>query len=640
MLAHLPPHPNVVQYFGCWVEPAGEGEHLYLQLEKCDVNLGIHASLGEQLREAELVEVLRQVGWRPGPTAAPLSILSGDGQTGRGLCAVDAPAAGVPGAACRACSLQRGGGGTSAAGPSAPGATWVCWESTLAAPLSTCRPDRSLPLAAAFRQLKLGAVKPQHFTCAAPFADGVCAGAPAPPRCGPPGRQARQHLPAGLPVRAAQPVVSLLPYWALRQAARPLQRSSPVPSPCNPNPLAVRPQDVPEEEAAPCGGAPAVRYKLGDFGLATRLNLRTQAAFDEGDCRWEEQLAEAVPAVTWPSIAARAVNSSTPPVTHTCVRTSPHSTPPCSYLPLEVLNGELGQLHKADMFSLGATLLELATRAELPSGGQQYQDLRAGKLPLLPTCTQRFANMIRWGGRRLQQAHPCMRTRAACRQATAAGTLGISRCRHQSALQRLLHRRELCPGLPWEAMTHTPPMRRRAGHSCRRAPRTAPAPKRCCSPPCWPPKLGRQVSARSSSWGISLAPPRRPAPPQPSVPWRVQEAAPPAAADSLAGWCCSGQQRAEDAWPLNHCLVFAARASPLCCNVEGCEVCSSSCRPAGGCGTIGTPGACPFVCGIQAMLLMSLDTDCNTKRSTAREANRLGVDRAQRVIVTGPITLL
>lgn len=59
------------------------------------------------------------------------------------------------------------------------------------------------------------------------------------------------------------------------------------------------------------------------------------------------------------------------------------------------MNGELGQLHKADMFSLGATLLELATRAELPAGGQQYQDLRAGRLPLLPTCTQRFASMIK-----------------------------------------------------------------------------------------------------------------------------------------------------------------------------------------------------------------------------------------------------
>ncbi|KAL4424004.1 hypothetical protein ABPG75_001305 [Micractinium tetrahymenae] len=194
VLAHLPPHPNVVQYFGCWSEPGGEGEHLYLQLEKCDVNLGIHASLGEQLREADLLEVLRQ-------------------------------------------------------------------------------------MASALAHL-------------------------------------HRHGVAHLDVK----------------------------------PDNIYLQDVPEEEAASSGGAPAVRYKLGDFGLAMRLNLRTPACFDEGDSR---------------------------------------------YLPLEVLNGQLGQLHKADMFSLGATLLELATRTELPSGGQQYQDLRAGKLPLLPTCTQRFANMIR-----------------------------------------------------------------------------------------------------------------------------------------------------------------------------------------------------------------------------------------------------
>jgi len=61
VLAHMPPHPNVVQYYGCWSEPAGDGEHLYLQLEKCDVNLAIHSTLGEQLREGDLLEVLRQV---------------------------------------------------------------------------------------------------------------------------------------------------------------------------------------------------------------------------------------------------------------------------------------------------------------------------------------------------------------------------------------------------------------------------------------------------------------------------------------------------------------------------------------------------------------------------------------------------
>lgn len=53
------------------------------------------------------------------------------------------------------------------------------------------------------------------------------------------------------------------------------------------------------------------------------------------------------------------------------------------------------QLAKADMFALGATLLELATRTELPCGGQQYQDLRQGRLPLLPTCTQRFTAMLK-----------------------------------------------------------------------------------------------------------------------------------------------------------------------------------------------------------------------------------------------------
>lgn len=75
----------------------------------------------------------------------------------------------------------------------------------------------------------------------------------------------------------------------------------------------------------------------------------------------------------------------------------PSSRPPTprSYLPLEVLQGRLGQLAKADMFALGATLLELATRAELPAGGQQYQDLRAGRLPMLPANTQRFAAMVK-----------------------------------------------------------------------------------------------------------------------------------------------------------------------------------------------------------------------------------------------------
>ncbi|PRW60946.1 Wee1 kinase [Chlorella sorokiniana] len=198
VLAHLPPHPNVVQYYCCWSEAAGElGEHLYIQLEKCDVNLGIHASLGEQLREGDLLDVLEQ-------------------------------------------------------------------------------------MASALAHL-------------------------------------HKHGVAHLDVK----------------------------------PDNIYLQDAPEVESSSSSGGgatPPVRYKLGDFGQATRLDLRTPVSVDEGDCR---------------------------------------------YQPPELLRGELGQLHKADMFALGASLLELATRTELPTGGQQYQDLRAGKLPMLPTFTQRFTAMIK-----------------------------------------------------------------------------------------------------------------------------------------------------------------------------------------------------------------------------------------------------
>lgn len=53
-------------------------------------------------------------------------------------------------------------------------------------------------------------------------------------------------------------------------------------------------QNLPEDEAAAANSSasssssmssPGVRYKLGDFGLATRLDLKTPTALDEGDCR-------------------------------------------------------------------------------------------------------------------------------------------------------------------------------------------------------------------------------------------------------------------------------------------------------------------------------------------------------------------
>lgn len=55
-------HPNVVEYFGAWREPGEQGgEHLFIQLERCTSNLAVHATLGDALKEAELLEVLRHV---------------------------------------------------------------------------------------------------------------------------------------------------------------------------------------------------------------------------------------------------------------------------------------------------------------------------------------------------------------------------------------------------------------------------------------------------------------------------------------------------------------------------------------------------------------------------------------------------
>lgn len=62
MLASLPPHPHIVQYYTSWTEQGSHGEFLYHQLEKCDISLGSLVALGEsRLREAEMLEVLRQV---------------------------------------------------------------------------------------------------------------------------------------------------------------------------------------------------------------------------------------------------------------------------------------------------------------------------------------------------------------------------------------------------------------------------------------------------------------------------------------------------------------------------------------------------------------------------------------------------
>jgi len=90
-------------------------------------------------------------------------------------------------------------------------------------------------------------------------------------------------------------------------------------------------------------------YKLGDFGLAT--NISSRRIVDDGDSR---------------------------------------------YMSLEILNDDYGDLKKADIFSLGCSILELC-RGPLPYDGEEWQDLRKGVLGEFTAGSQ--LRKVRIGGR-------------------------------------------------------------------------------------------------------------------------------------------------------------------------------------------------------------------------------------------------
>eukprot|EP00897_Mesotaenium_endlicherianum_P004989 jgi/Mesen1/4518/ME000023S03895 len=65
------------------------------------------------------------------------------------------------------------------------------------------------------------------------------------------------------------------------------------------------------------------------------------------------------------------------------------------YMPLEMLNDDLSDLPKVDMFSLGASAYELAKGGPPPASGTSFQAMRQGKLVLLPSFSGQFQLLLK-----------------------------------------------------------------------------------------------------------------------------------------------------------------------------------------------------------------------------------------------------
>ncbi|RWS09029.1 wee1-like protein kinase 2 [Dinothrombium tinctorium] len=67
----------------------------------------------------------------------------------------------------------------------------------------------------------------------------------------------------------------------------------------------------------------------------------------------------------------------------------------CRYLPYEILHEDYSHLPKADIFSLGLTIFEMASGEELTKNGEKWHDIRNGKIPKLPNLSEEFYNLIK-----------------------------------------------------------------------------------------------------------------------------------------------------------------------------------------------------------------------------------------------------
>ncbi|CAH2101668.1 unnamed protein product [Euphydryas editha] len=79
----------------------------------------------------------------------------------------------------------------------------------------------------------------------------------------------------------------------------------------------------------------------------------------------------------------------------TCVSSPSVEEGDCRYLPKEVLQEDLTHLTKADIFAFGLTLYEAAGGGPLPKNGQEWHDIRDGKLPTLPNLSREFNQLLK-----------------------------------------------------------------------------------------------------------------------------------------------------------------------------------------------------------------------------------------------------
>ena len=63
-------------------------------------------------------------------------------------------------------------------------------------------------------------------------------------------------------------------------------------------------------------------------------------------------------------------------------------------MPKELLGEQDSPLPKADIFSLGCSIYELARCIPLPKGGHEWAEMREGKIRLPPSFSPTFVQLI------------------------------------------------------------------------------------------------------------------------------------------------------------------------------------------------------------------------------------------------------